>query len=371
MRTKPTLAGKITSRQRNLSRNDIADWSNAIRRTLQSQPKYDKLQEIYTDIMRDAFLSSQIAVRRNKILSAPFSLSLGDKDMDIEDNLRRLVRSAIGYCSDSLFYGYSYLEFTYNDMSLTLLDRRNFDPQNRLIYFDLAAEGIPVDRLREYGTTLLEFNSGSDGLLLQAAPHVLFKRYAQSCWSELCEIYGMPPRYIKTNSQDQELVERYRQMLADIGSGASYILDLDDEMGFASTNATDGSVYERLIHLCSNEISLLVNGAVIGQDTVNGSNAKEQASQAITNDIIQGDKTYIEDAMNTVLIPALASFSIIPQDALFSFPHQEDSAELFSQTIQAANYFDIDTEWFREKFGIEVTASKTNELSARNKDFFA
>ncbi|WP_446662918.1 phage portal protein family protein, partial [Flavobacterium psychrophilum] len=35
-------------------------------------------------------------------------------------------------------------------------------------------------------------------MLNKAVSHVLFKRFAQSCWSELCEIYGIPPRVLKT-----------------------------------------------------------------------------------------------------------------------------------------------------------------------------
>ena len=105
-------------------------------------------------------------------------------------------------------------------------------------------------------------------MLDKAVPHALFKRFAQSCWSEFCEVCGMPPRVIKTNTQDPELRNQYLQMLSNYGSGANGVIDIDDEMLFVATNASNGEPYENLIRLCSNEISLLINGAVLGQDTL-------------------------------------------------------------------------------------------------------
>ena len=67
----------------------------------------------------------------------------------------------------------------------------------------------------------------------------------------------------------------------------------------------------------------------------------------------------------------------MPQDAVFSYPQQEDTNKLFEKTIKAAAYFDIDPKWFKDKFGIEVTAAKTAQssqlqaLKAEDIDFFA
>ena len=72
----------------------------------------------------------------------------------------------------------------------------------------------------------MEFGSPRNyGLLNKAVPHALFKKFAHSCWSELCEIYGIPPRYIKTNTQDPEMLDRAEQMLRDMGSAAYFIID--------------------------------------------------------------------------------------------------------------------------------------------------
>lgn len=366
------IATRLVVLQKRFERKDISDWQLAINQTLAQTPKWIKLQEMYESLMFDAHLQSQVSLRKNKTLGLPWRLLQGEKELDTQE-FNDTIKAFIEQSLDSLYYGYSIVLLNTADGSVTPIDRRNIDPRNHLLYDNpLLGSALPYRELPEYGKTLLEFNHGDNGLLVQAAPHVLFKRFAQSCWSELCEIYGMPPRYIKTNTNDKELVQKYEQALANIGSGASYVLDLDDEMGFASTNATNGEVYANLINLCKSEISLLICGAMVGQDTAYGSNAKEQSSQELLQDIIDADKEYVTNHINAVVLPALEALGL-PSNCTFEFIQQEDNSELFAQTIQAAAYFDIDPEWFKEKFGIEVTAAKQAGFGLRNSkeiDFF-
>lgn len=375
---KKNISNRLTILQETFRRKDIADYQAAINQTLSKQPRWIKLQELYNSLMLDAHLTSQIELRRNKTLCQTFALRSGDKDIELSAELRNLIYSAIGHVLDSVMYGYSLVELDPSTLSLTLLDRRNIDPKNKLLYLNpLYGESLDYTTLREYNSTLFDFVSSPLGLLAKAAPHVLFKRFAQSCWSEYCEIYGMPPRYIKTNTNDKELVDYYRDMLANIGSGASYVLDLDDDMGFASITATGGDVYERLISLCKEELSLLICGAQVGQDTTYGSNAKEQSSQELLTSVVEQDQEFVQNCLNTKLLPALSALNLLPQDAVFSYPQQEDTNKLFDKTIKAAAYFDIDPKWFKDKFGIEVTAAKTAQssqlqaLKVEDIDFFA
>ena len=250
-------------------------------------------------------------------------------------------------------------------LDLSIIDRRHIDPRAGIVLIDTSdTNGIPYRSLPEYGTFLLEFRGHGLGLLDKAVPHVLFKRFAQSCWSEFCEVCGMPPRVIKTNTQDPNLRNQYLEMLSNYGSGANGVIDIDDEMEFIATNASNGETYENLIRVCSNELSLLINGAVLGQDTRYGSNSKEETSADLNDEIVEDDKSSVEVAMNTVTLPALEMLGFIPKGYRFKYQKQEDTAQLFTQTIQSAQYFDIDPKWFREKFGIEVTGPKSYGLGS-------
>lgn len=374
---------RIVIRQASVVRKDIADWKVAKQyATRVDFPKYDKLQELFSYCMVDAHLHSQTILRKAQALQAEWSLlsSSGNPDQKATDLLRQqpYVRDIISLILDSIFYGYSVIELNpQNDtIEVSLVDRRHIDPVNGFCYIDTSDEkGIPYRELSEYGTYLLEFNAHNLGLLDQAVPHVLYKRFAQACWSEFCEICGMPPRFIKTNTQDQDLRRQYEEMLRNVGSGANYVIDTDDEIGFADTNSSNGEIYEGLIRLCSNEISLLINGAVLGQDTKFGSNSKEETSSDLNDEIVSSDMVLIENTMTHTVLPALSSLGIVPQGLRFKYSEQEDTSELFQQTIQAAAFFDIDPAWVKDKFGIEVTGlrSTTSEQLSHNNglDFFA
>lgn len=363
------VASRIILRQALITRKDISDWKSAKQQcTRIDTPKFIRLQELYDRCMLDAHLSSQVSLRKSQTINADFNLLDNNKKINesATDILRNspLTRNIISNILDSIFYGYSLCELlpdsnSSGGFSLQLLDRRHIDPIHGILYLNQYDQyGIDYRHLREYGSSILEFYSHTLGILDQAVPHILFKSFAQSCWSEYCEIYGMPPRYIKTNTQDTDLREQYEQMLKDVGSGANYVIDTDDEIGFADINPSDGSIYSNLIRLCSNEISLLINGAVLGQDTEFGSNSKEQTSSALNQEIVKSDAVLVESAMTNIVLPALASYGIIPQGLVFRFMEQEDNSELFDQTMRAAAYFDIDPKWVKEKFGIEVTVAK-------------
>ena len=364
------IAAVIKSRTPIVHRKDISDWQNAKQAAIRvDNPRFSQLQELFDYIMDDAHLSSQVLLRKSMPLGSEYDLvrENGDTDDQATYNLtvmpstRRLLNAIL----DAQLYGYSLVELdprpgNPDPLGITLIDRRHIDPRNGLVLIDTSdTTGIPYRELREFGTYILEFRGEGLGLLDKAVPHVLFKRFAQSCWSEFCEVCGMPPRVIKTNTQDPNLRDKYLEMLSNYGSGANGVIDIDDEMIFVATNASNGEAYENLIRLCSNELSLLINGAVLGQDTRYGSNSKEETSANLNAKLIKFDFDYIEANFNTIVIPALVTLGIIPQGLRFRFRQQEDTSELFNQTMQAAQYFDIDPKWVKEKFGIEVLGPRT------------
>lgn len=147
-----------------------------------------------------------------------------------------------------------------------------------------------------------------------------------------------------------------------MGSAAWFIIDTTEEFDWAKAVETNGDVYNNLIRLCNNEISLLIAGAIIGQDTKHGSYGKEAASQNILDSLVTSDMTMVEIYMNDIVIPALIKIGIIPEGYRFQYEVAEDLQELWSMTSQALNHFEVDPEWVRQKFGIEVTGRRELRL---------
>lgn len=350
------------------ARADIALWNTAIKNASNVvNPKRVKLYNLYNEIMLDALLTSQIENRKQSALSASFTIK--DVSGTINEEVTALVKSAkwaadiTAHILDTSYYGHSLIELLNDDTGLkaSLINRNNVKPELGIFVSDETSDnGIDYRNAKEYGTWLLEIGSNDNyGLLNKAIPHILFKRFAQSCWSELCEIYGIPPRVMHTNTQDPAMLSRAENMMRDMGAAAWFIIDESEKFEFALPATTNGDVYKNLINLCNNEISLLITGAVIGQDTVHGNKSKETSSIEILNKLVDADKRLVESYWNTVVLPALFKIGILPDGLVFDFLPEEDIPAFFKMVTDILPYKDVPNDFIKTKFGIDVTDRAT------------
>ncbi len=364
----PQLVDKTIS----MTRQDIAKMrtaQNAFRNA--ENPSVWQLYNLYDYILDDATLTSQIENRIQDTLGSSFTLKQkgGDVDQELTDTFQNseLFNEIITQIINTRFYGYSVIELDWKQegqnetqLAATLLPRQNILPKSGTLLFDYNEEkGVKYRELPEYGTWILEFGKpGEMGLINKAIPYCLFKRFATSCYSELCEIYGIPPRVYKTDTQDPQAVVRGKQMMRDMGSAAWFIIDTTEEFEWAKGSTTNGEVYTNLIRLCDNQNSLLISGAIVGQDTVHGSYNKDEAGQKLLSKLILADMAMVEMYMNTRVMPALARIGIIPADYVFAWEVSEDLGVLWKRTLEALNHFEIDPNWVKDKFGIAITGKK-------------
>lgn len=364
---------KIVPKTVTRTRADIALWKSALRAADNVEnPRRTRLQRLYADIMQDAHLTSLVELRVLSLLGTPFTLK---RNGEVDEECTALLASAAWkrdidrFAWEELLYGHSLIELTTSPdgtPQVTLLPRTNVVPeQGVLLLSEDDGDGIRYREAREYGTWILEFGSRTEyGLLNKAVPHVLFSRFAQSCWSELCEIYAIPPRVLKTNTQDPEMLDRAEQMMREMGAAAWFIIDTNEEFSFAKGADTNGDVYNNLIRVCKEASSLLICGAQLGQDTLNGNRSKEESSQKLFDKIIQADRTRVQGYWNEIILPALVRIGIVPAGLTYEYQQEEDLEKLWNQTHQAMQYFHVEPEWIRTKFGIEVTGEKeTGALS--------
>ncbi len=353
------------------TRQDIAAWNRALSMTNSDDPRNFSLQLLFDDVDIDALLTSQIQNRIQMVLSRPFRLVKEDKTEDEEatNTLTGMAatRKLTATMLEAIFFGYNLAELalaidvagkmTYQ---VSIIPRTNVVPQKGFFYPDYSEDKkIAYREMKEYGTWILEFDSGTRGLINKAIPHVLMKRFAQSCWSELCEIFGIPPRVLSTNTQDPNMLRRAEKMMSDVGAAAWFIIDDTEKLSFANGTVTDGAVYANLINLCSNEISLLISGAVVGQDTKNGNRSKEEASQNLLVNLANSDMTLVEDWWNSVALPALTSLGIINGAGLrFEFEAAKDLEQLWKFTSGSLDRYKIDPEWMKKTFGVEITGER-------------
>jgi phage gp29-like protein len=370
------------------TRKDIKDWITTQNLALHNEtPKFYAIQNLFVEVFKDLHLQSQVNNRMLKSLSRAFSIK--NADGQTNEDLTKLLQNqgfvvAVNKAIlETIYRRHSLIEFNYkvvngeSKLICDLIPRQNVDPVNGYIYNDyIDDKKIKYREQKEYGSWLIEFGEKNTdlGLLNGCVPHVLFKRFAQSCWSELCEIYGIPPRVMKTNTQDQIMVNRAKKMMQDMGSAAWFIIDDSESFEFAKGVSTDGNVYDNLIKLCNNEMSMGISGTVVGQDTKNGSNSKEKTSIGILGDLVDSDLSLIEQCWSDTVIPALQLIGILPAGVSYKYDATEDLQQLWKMVVEAANFLEVDPKWIETKFGIKVIGTKqqpSNKLSLNfDSDFF-
>ena len=363
---------------------DVLTWKNAIAMASNIEsPKTFPYYNLLEDMMLDAHITSQIQNRKLKTVSSNFTIKnhTGETHQELTDKLQKSVwfNEIISYILDSIFFGYTLVEFNRTEtdpkkVKIDLIPRQNVLPKKGIILNDYQDDkGIDYLNAPEYGSWLIDFGTTGDlGLINKAIPHILFSRFAQSCWSELCEIYGIPPRVMKTNTRDSGALRRAEKMMTDMGAAAWFIIDETEKLEWATTGTpATGEVYNGLIKLCRDNISLLISGAIIGQDTQYGSRSKEQSSQDILQNLIDADQTLVEQYMNSKVLPALFKIGILPMDnLLFEYDKVEDLSELWTRTKEILPYKEVPNEWIKEKFGIEVQDRKNHPQQNLSADYF-
>ena len=365
------------------TRADVLTWKSALAMAENiDNPKLYPYYNLVKDMLLDAHTTSQTKNRKLKTLSANFSIKKanGETHPELTSQLQKSVwfGDIIGHILDSEYFGYTLIEFNRGDdnsVEVALIPRQNVIPQKGIVLKDYTDDrGLDYMNASEYGTWLLDFGKSGDlGLINQAIPHILFSRFAQSCWSELCEIYGIPPRVMKTNTRDRQAIARAEKMMTDMGAAAWFIIDETEQFEWATNGVpATGEVYDGLINRCENSISLLISGAIIGQDTKYGSRGKEMSSQDILQDLVDADQTMVEQYMNDKVLPALYAIGVLPEEGLsLMYDQAEDLGELWTRTKEILPYKEVSDDWIKEKFGIEVTGNKAPTTPQKlSLDFF-
>ena len=74
--------------------------------------------------------------------------------------------------------------------------------------------------------------------------------------------------------------------------------------------------------------------------------------------LVQSDKKTLESSWNGTVLPALVRIGVLPEGLTYELQQEEDIEKLWDMTKEALPYMDVDAEWMKEKFGIQVTGKK-------------
>lgn len=364
-----SLIQRITEQQASQTARDMQHWRRAKQvATHVDLPKRDLLDDLVNDLLYDTHLSSQMELRRDRSLAKPYTILKADGSTD-EETTALLSQSGafstlMQIALETPFFGHSLVEILPAPEGLftaNLLPRRHVVPKLGWILFDLSdSKGYDYRSDPGYGKTLIEMGDPNDlGILFDCAPATIYKRYAMASWSEFCEIYGIPPRVLKINTDDSEAMQRAADMMQRMGSANWAIVDKDEDLSFAAGVSDNGNIFQKLIYAAKEDVSLKICGATIGQDTQYGNRSKEESSLELLEAKCSSDRRMLERIMTSTVLPALARQGFIPEGLRFSYPQEEDKEALWTRTVSLLPYYDVDEEWIRNTFGVEITEAKS------------
>lgn len=363
-RKKNDLLEKIIQQTNYRAKQDIQRWRLALQQAENwDQPSRYNLINLYNEIILDNHLFGIIENQRKlRVMAFDFRIvnKAGDTDEVLTDFFQQQwFRDFQGLVLDSDYWGHSLMQVQMknNKPVIELIPRRHVEPhRGYILKWQHDYTGLPY---RDgYEDTLIEAGKPLDlGLLNKAAPLVLFKKNAMSAWSEYGDVFGMPMRIGKTNSNRKEDVDRMEEALESMGKAAYAVFGMGEEISFVESNKTAGeTVYDKMMERINSELSKLILGSTMTADVgASGSRAQAEVHENAASDVVEADKLRLKYIINDRLIPVLRAQGVTGlDDKLFAWEESKDLKTLFDWTSKSLEHYKIEPKWITDTFGIPV-----------------
>lgn len=336
-----------------------------------------RLYDLYEDICIDTHLTSVMQRRKDAVNAAAVSFMRNGKPDDaINDQLRSpWFDRLIGDIIEAKFYGFSLFQFYRDDhgwITYDLIPRKHVDPVRRTI---LRRQGeISGPGWDEFPNMLFVGQDRDLGLLLKAAPWVIYKRNDIADWAQFAEIFGMPIEDYTYDTGDEEARKRVIEDAKAAGALKKYIHARDVELQLIEAGNKTGSsdLYDGLCERCNRELSKLFLGNTLtteAQDT--GTQALGTVHKKEEDRILQADQKYVLNVLNYDMADIFAAMGIDTSGGEFTFPEPKyidltAKANILVQ-LQTNYRLPVSDDYLYETFGIEKPKNY-DELKQRIED---
>lgn len=374
VRNKNAVITRIIEQAQRKTRQDISAWRKAISSAEDPiNPDRQQLYALYSDVMLDSHLSGIWEHgRKARVFAQTFHVvdwSTGEVDEDMTQALTApWAFELMGHIMDSRMYGHSLVELdrmvpNVNVKDVFLIPRTHVIPERGLVVVKPGdKKGIEYRDL----DMVVEVGGSRDlGLLVKAAPMMIYKKNAMMAWSEYTEVFGMPILVGRTNSQDNEDVDRMMAGLKSLGSAARAVFQQGEEIDMKSDHRTDVyNVYDKMIDRMNSELSKLILGSTGTVDMNKGAKAQAEVHERTGDDVILTDKRLVAGVWNETVLPMLEQYGWNVKGKKFEYVETQGQDDLWKRTLGLAPFFQIDPQFVKDNFGVEVLEPK--EVGSNN-----
>ena len=338
----PVIINQVNIRPSNRNVQEITTWKTAIQSA--ENGRRVALYNCYDYILQDPRLSSVAEKRVLAITNSDWYYT--DKDGKEVPEITDLIDSPgfekmLEEIQNRLLYGHTLLELSRNpdgSLNTELIPRKHVKSEIGVVAFnEQDLTGIEY-RNPPYNYYLVEVGSprGDFGLLLKAAPYVIFKNGNMSDWAQYAEVFGMPMRIGKYDMEDLEGKAAMEQSLEGAGSASWLAIPKNTDIDFKEAKGTgDGKLYENLKNACNEEITILFLGQ--NMTTEDGSSkAQGQVHMMVEESLHKKDRRNVRRILNKQVKQALMNLGYpISEDGKFGV--REENKLSIKERIEILN----------------------------------
>jgi len=361
---------------RTLIFTSIQQWRNAYSTALINLNR-DPLQKTYTEISLDPSLQAAISFRVDDMMSSNYNILVNG---EINDEYTTFFKSQWFYdvmkeCEMSIFYGpttFQITEFSKEEIQFQFLPRNGYIPEmHKYCKFPSSREGwdLESDDMEPWTFEYAPNKVEDLGIINGLCPYLLFKKQNNFAWSQLIEIYGVPPRIIKTANSNEDEKSRMFEALKNMGSSACMVADINDVFETMATGTYDYQMFKVFNDFINDEIQKEILGStLLMENGTTGSFAQTDIHNINFHRKMQGDKRNFSHWVNHYFLPKLVNLGIIPDGLEFAFAEQEQAIDKDAVAAYTTllPYFIFDVEKTAELFNLPIIAQRTYSSTQNN-----
>ncbi|MFV0505761.1 MAG: DUF935 family protein, partial [Bacteroidales bacterium] len=355
---------EVTVQQLRRQAQDIADWRSSLK--LADANNRKKLYDLYEDVLLDGKLSDALDKRTLAITNADLIFT-NHKGEQVEQVKNLMEEPEWKYLMEEImnarYWGVTLLELSFNkkgEFEVFSWPRTHIDVKNKLAKFsenDMQGYHYGDDpffvEIRKKRTKGRE----DFGIILKACPFVIYKRGNFGDWAQFCELFGMPFRLAKYDSNDPETKQQLDYTLDNSGSAPYAVIPKSSEMEFIPNNSnSNGEVYDKLKKACDEEILVTVLGQTL--TTIQGDKGARSLGEIhmeVQKAKHEDDRKFVQSFLNKYIKPFLEQRGFPVADGSFNFPEKGENISLKDRInidTKLSSIVSIDDSYWYETYGI-------------------
>jgi phage gp29-like protein len=359
----------VTLSQVDRSYKGIDEWRNALKAAESIQnPRRKLLYDLYEEVALDGHLTSVMGKRKMKVTNT--TIKFFDRNGKEDETINKLLEKEwfedmLNDILDSRFYGYSLLwfkELNQKKVDYKLIDRKHVRPElGHVIKEVYDCEGIDYTDPIYDKYTLTAGKPKDLGLLLKAAPYVIYKKGDVGDWSIFNQIFGFPFREFTYEGNDPAVKRELENIGRQTMTAPFAVLPSTANMKLHESGGKSGSseLFKHLAEFCDDQNSKLVLCNTMTTDA-KGGNYKGEVHKESEEEVEKADKRFIIRILNEKFTKILETFGYNVEGGRFAYESKEDPSKLLDMYVKLKKDLgvDFDLDHLYETFNIPKPKNK-------------